>query len=96
MYRFCEFSISWIRSEVSSDFRFTAQFAITLRRDLEAVKLSITTSLSNGPIEGHINRLKMLKRQMYGRAGFELLKASASLGEPKWRLTCTESAEDPI
>jgi transposase len=66
---------TWIRSAASSDFRFTAQFAITLRRDLEAVKLSITTPWSNGPIEGHINRLKMLKRQMYGRAGFQLLKA---------------------
>jgi transposase len=30
---------------------------------------------SNGPVEGHINRLKTLKRQMYGRAGFELLRA---------------------
>jgi hypothetical protein len=42
---------------------------------LEAVELSITTPWSNGPIEGHINRLKAIKRQMYGRAGFELLKA---------------------
>jgi hypothetical protein len=52
-----------------------AQFARTLRRDLDAVKLSMTTPWSNGPIEGHINRLKAIKRQMYGRAGFELLKA---------------------
>ena len=58
-----------------STFRFTAQFASTLRRDLEAVKLSMTAPWSNGPIEGHINRLKAIKRQMYGRAGFELLKA---------------------
>jgi transposase len=42
---------------------------------LEAVKLSMTTPWSNGPIEGHIDRLKAIKRQMYGRAGFELLKA---------------------
>jgi transposase len=42
---------------------------------LKAVELSITTPWSNGPIEGHINRLKAIKRQMYGRAGFELLKA---------------------
>jgi len=55
--------------------QFTARFASTLRRDLEAVKLSITTSWSNGHIEGHINRLKAIKRQMYGRAGLELLKA---------------------
>jgi hypothetical protein len=52
-----------------------AQFARTLRRDLEAMKLSMTTPRSNGPIEGHINRLKAIKRQVYGRAGFELLRA---------------------
>jgi hypothetical protein len=40
----------------------------------------MTTPWNNGPIEGHINRLKAIKRQMYGRAGFELLKsASATL-----------------
>jgi len=65
----------WIDSAAASPFRSVAQFASTLRRDLDAVKLSITTPWSNGPIEGHINRLKAIKRQMYGRAGFELLKA---------------------
>ena len=35
----------------------------------------MTTPWSNGPIEGQINRLKAIKPQMYGRAGFELLKA---------------------
>jgi hypothetical protein len=35
---------------------------------------SLVTSF-RGPVEGHINRLKTLKRQMYGRAGFELLRA---------------------
>jgi transposase len=52
-----------------------AQFGRTLRRDLRAVELAMTVPWSNGPMEGHINRLKMIKRQMYGRAGFELLKA---------------------
>jgi len=66
---------TWIVSAAVSGFRFTTQFARTLRRDLEVVKLSMTTSWSTGPIEGHINRLKVLKRQMHGRAGFELLKA---------------------
>jgi hypothetical protein len=42
---------------------------------LEAVELSIATPWNNGSIEGHINRLKAIKRQTYGRAGFELLKA---------------------
>jgi transcriptional regulator with XRE-family HTH domain len=66
---------AWTKAAAASEFRFVAQFATALRRDWEAVNLSITTPWSNGPIEGHIKRLKTLKRQMYGRAGFELLKA---------------------
>jgi transposase len=64
-----------MNAAVSSRFCFLAQFARVLRRDLEAVEQAITSRWSNGPVEGHINRLKMIKRQMYGRAGFELLKA---------------------
>ena len=40
-----------------------------------AVEAAITERWSNGPVEGHVNRLKTLKRQMYGRAGVELLRA---------------------
>jgi transposase len=65
----------WIATVTSSGFSFLAQFARTLRRDLGAVELAIETPWNNGPIEGQINRLKVIKRQMYGRAGFELLKA---------------------
>jgi transposase len=42
-------------------------------RLFEEVLASMMTSVSNGPVEGLNNRLKMLKRQMYGRAGLELL-----------------------
>jgi transposase len=66
---------TWIVSVAAPGFRFTAQFARTLRQDFEAVKLSMRMPWSNGPIEGRINRLKAIKRQMYGRAGFDLLKA---------------------
>jgi transposase len=45
-----------------------------VRRDYAAVKAGVTLSYSNGPTEGHINRLKMLKRQMFGRAMLDLLK----------------------
>jgi transposase len=65
----------WMEKVKASGFPFLAQFARTLARDLEAVQLAITTPWSNGPLEGHINRLKVIKRQMYGRAGFELLRA---------------------
>jgi transposase len=45
----------WIDTATASGFPFVAQFASTLRRDLQAVELSITTPWSNGPIEGQIN-----------------------------------------
>jgi transposase len=46
------------------------------------MKLSMTKPWSNGPIEGQINRLKAIKRQIYGQAGFELLKAPALPCDP--------------
>jgi transposase len=46
-----------------------------LKRDMAAVENAVEQVWSNGPVEGHINRLKNLKRQMYGRAKFELLRA---------------------
>lgn len=49
-------------------------FAQGIRRDLEAVTAAVTLQWSNGQTEGQVNRLKMLKRQMYGRAGFDLLR----------------------
>jgi transposase len=49
-------------------------FAESIRRDESAVNAAITTHWSNGPVEGHVNRLKAIKRQMYGRAGFALLR----------------------
>jgi len=56
-------------------FRFTGQFAKTLQRDEAEVQPAVAMRWNNGPLEGHVNRLKMIKRQMYGRAGFHLLKA---------------------
>jgi hypothetical protein len=56
------------------------------RTELESnptVESAVSTPWSNGPVEGHINRLKILKRQMYGRAGIELLRARL-LPEPEF------------
>ena len=44
-----------------------------LKQDEAAVKAALSSVWSNGQVEGRINRLKTLKRQMYGRAGFDLL-----------------------
>ena len=51
-----------------------ASFARRLQRDQKAVLAPLNLPWSNGPVEGQIHRLKLLKRQMYGRAGFDLLK----------------------
>lgn len=51
------------------------RFVRTVRQDLSAVESAVRESWSNGPVEGQINRLKALKRQMYGRARVELLRA---------------------
>jgi transposase len=51
-----------------------ATFATGLRKDLDAVKAALALPWTTGPVEGQINRLKMVKRTMYGRAGFQLLR----------------------
>ncbi len=66
---------AWIRKAQDSGIYSFQRFAKTLRRDLPAVHNALIEPFSNGPVEGHINRLKTLKRQMYGRAGFDLLRA---------------------
>ena len=51
-----------------------ASFARRLTRDQSAVDAALRLPWSNGMVEGHIHPLKLLKRQMYGRAGFDLLR----------------------
>jgi transposase len=48
--------------------------ARNLQRDWLAVSAGVTERWSSGPVEGHINKLKMIKRQMFGRARFDLLR----------------------
>ena len=51
------------------------RFAKGLKKDLLAVRAGLTESWSNGPVEGFIHKLKLIKRSMYGRAGFALLRS---------------------
>ena len=48
-------------------------FITGLKRDYQAVLNGLTLPYSSGKVEGNVNRIKMLKRQMYGRARFDLL-----------------------
>ena len=49
-------------------------FAKGIQSDFQAVNNAVITTYSNGQVEGQVNRLKNIKRRMYGRAGFELLR----------------------
>ena len=52
-----------------------AEFAAGLKRDLAAIQAALDTPWTTSPAEGQINRIKTIKRSMYGRAGFPLLRA---------------------
>lgn len=66
---------AWVEQSVESGLIELANFAKFLGRDEEAVRAAATHEWSNGQVEGQINRLKFLKRQMFGRANFDLLRA---------------------
>lgn len=52
-----------------------ARFAESLRRDFNAISAALVLPWTTSPVEGQVSRIKMIKRTMYGRAGFELLRA---------------------
>jgi transposase len=64
---------SWLETAISSSIKGFQSFAKGLQEDYDAVKNGLSLDVSNGPVEGQNNRLKMLKRQMFGRAGLDLL-----------------------
>ena len=64
----------WLARARSCGVPELTRFAASLRADLSAVRAAFDSSWSNGQVEGQINRLKFLKRQMYGRANLDLLR----------------------
>jgi transposase len=62
---------SWLQSAKGTAL---ASFAAHLIRDQAAVLAALQTPWSNGQVEGQVHRLKLVKRQMYGRASFDLLR----------------------
>jgi len=65
---------SWLTRAATCPLTALRRFAAGLYEDYQAVKAGGTLPWSTGPVEGHINRLKMLKRQMFGRAHLDLLR----------------------
>jgi transposase len=65
---------SWMQRVDTDGAPALRTFATGLDRDLDAVTAGLTLSYNSGPVEGAVNRIKMIKRQMFGRANFDLLR----------------------
>ncbi|MGB7926402.1 MAG: ISL3 family transposase [Pyrinomonadaceae bacterium] len=65
----------WLTDAFESKMPEFATFGNGIIRDMEAVRAALSCEWSQGQVEGQVNRLKMIKRQMYGRAKFDLLRA---------------------
>ncbi|WSN71400.1 transposase [Streptomyces sp. NBC_01361] len=64
----------WLDAVRQDDLPGLHTLAAGIDRDRDAVVAGLTLPWSSGVVEGHVNRIKMLKRQMFGRAGFGLLR----------------------
>jgi transposase len=64
----------WLHECEGSNIPEFVNLAHGMRKDYLAIQAALRSNWSNGQTEGHINRLKLLKRQMYGRANFDLLR----------------------
>jgi transposase len=64
----------WIAAVTADELPALHSFVTGIQRDLTAVTNGLTLPHNSGPVEGHVNRIKMLKRTMFGRANFDLLR----------------------
>ncbi|MES2653389.1 MAG: ISL3 family transposase [Bacteroidota bacterium] len=65
---------TWIENVKSAGISEINTFANGLLKDYRSIENALTLPWSNGPVEGNVNKLKTIKRQMYGRASFDLLR----------------------
>jgi transposase len=73
----------WLGKVEASHLQAFQSFVNGVQQDKEAVFAGLTLPWSNGPVEGQVNRLKLIKRSMYGRAKFDLLKRRVLHHSPK-------------
>jgi len=71
----------WLADADASQVRELQTFAAGIRKDLAAVTAGLTSHWNSGPVEGNVTRIKLLKRQSYGRAGFPLLRRRILLAD---------------
>src|SRR5438309_240030 len=76
---------TWRSSAEASRLPELEAFARGIQHDKAAVQAGLTLPWSTGPVEGHVNRLKLIKRSMYGRAKLRLLRQRVLHTPPKKR-----------
>ena len=64
----------WLQEASNCGVSELRTFAVGIKRDQAAVQAALTHEWNQGQVEGQVHRLKLLKRQSYGRAGFDLLR----------------------
>ena|SRR2546429_629910 len=77
----------WLEEAKASGIKELQSLASGIYRDFDAVRAALATGYSNGQTEGKVNKLKCIKRQMYGRANFDLLRQ---------RMLLCESETEPL
>ena len=65
---------AWLAKVAESGLAELQSFAAGVEKDKDAVQAGLTWPINNGMVEGHVTKLKLIKRQMYGKAGFALLR----------------------
>ena len=73
--RSAELLPTWLRAAARSRLKEFVGFARGISEDFAGVEKALKYEWSNGQLEGQVNRLKLIKREMYGRAKFDLLRA---------------------
>lgn len=73
--------VGWLEQAKASQIKAFVNFAASLKRDFAAVHAALAFPWSSGQVEGQVNRLKLTKRKLYGRANFDLLRKHV-LGMP--------------
>lgn len=64
----------WLAQVERSELPELQSFASGIEKDKDAVRAGLTWWINNGVVEGHVTKLKLIKRQGYGKAGFPLLR----------------------
>jgi transposase len=84
---------AWIATVEADDLPELHSYTTGLKRDHAAVLNGLSLPYSSGAVEGHFNRIKMIKRQMFGRAKFDLLRKRVLLAT--WQ-HCTQWTITPV